>query len=241
MLDIRLSAKRIRAEMDPETSLAELTAALRDPRTYPGCTSEVEVRETHISLVFITDKRVYKIKKPVNLGFVDYSTRNRRLEMCRREIDLNRRLSSGVYLGLSDITREGNCYRIGGKGKVVEHAVRMRRLSDRHTLTALLADGCDVPVAALGTLIARFHAEHGLPESGEHFGDLDHVRADWEENFHSAADWVGTLLSSNLLARIRTAVRQFLECHAAWFDHRVARPVCPGLPWRPSGRAHLLD
>ena len=99
-------------------SLTELRAALCDPAAYPDATATVETRETHISLVFLTEHHAYKIKKPVDLGFVDYSTEKRRYEMCQREITLNRRLSKGVYLGVDPIVRDGPDLRVGGQGNI---------------------------------------------------------------------------------------------------------------------------
>ena len=203
-------------------SLAELRAALSDPAAYPEATATVETRETHISLVFLTDRHAYKIKKPVNLGFVDYGTEKRRHAMCQREISLNQRLSENVYLGVDAIVRDGSTLRVGGKGKVIEHAVRMLRLPDDRALGVLLNQGESVPIETLGHRIARFHSGHGLPDTGEHYGDLDHVRADWMENFAQTKSWIGELVSAADHELIRHSIESFLERHAMWFAERIA-------------------
>lgn len=84
---------------------AELTAALADGTLlgYPGA---IEIRETHASVVFLTPSEVYKLKKPVDLGFLNYSTLQRRAKMCRLELSLNRRLAPDAYLGVERVTRE---------------------------------------------------------------------------------------------------------------------------------------
>lgn len=127
-----------------------------------GIPRPVEMRETHASMVFLTETDVYKIKKPVDLGFLNYSTLHRRALMCRAEVDLNRRLAPGVYLGVGRITREADGgLRLDGMGQPVEYVVHMRRLPDSAALGALLASG-EAEAAELqriGTVIGRFHTE----------------------------------------------------------------------------------
>src|SRR5215210_7837400 len=103
--------------------LPPLIRALLDPAAYPSPRpAAVELRQTHISYVLLAGDRVYKVKKPVALGFLDYSTPARRAYYARREVALNRRFSADVYLGVVPIvTREGGV-RVGGRGRVVERA-----------------------------------------------------------------------------------------------------------------------
>src|SRR5918996_2283686 len=90
--------------------LAALRQALQDAAIYPEPTAAVEVCETHISLVFLTDQYAYKIKKPVNLGFLDFSTLEQRRFYCEQELTLNRRLSSGVYLAIVPLYQDDRGY-----------------------------------------------------------------------------------------------------------------------------------
>src|SRR5690348_4891671 len=108
--------------------LAELIEALSDPAAYPEPVAAVEVYQTHISVVFLAGRRVYKIKKPVVLGFLDYGTREKRRHFCEEEVRLNRRLAPGVYLGVVPVVREGGVVRVEGTGEVLEWAVKMVRL-----------------------------------------------------------------------------------------------------------------
>ena len=87
--------------------LRQLIEALSDPSAYPEAVEAVEVHQTHISAVFLAGPLAYKIKKPVDLGFVDYSTLERRRHFCEEEVRLNRRLAPDVYLGVVPVTREG--------------------------------------------------------------------------------------------------------------------------------------
>src|SRR5262245_61838149 len=114
--------------------LPRLIAALSEPDAYPQPVGRIEVRQTHISVVFLAGKHVYKIKKPVELGFVDFSTLEKRRHFCEEEVRLNRRLAPEVYLGVVPITRRGASIAIEGEGEPVEWAVKMVRLPDEATL-----------------------------------------------------------------------------------------------------------
>jgi uncharacterized protein len=100
--------------------IAVLRETLQDPAVYPEPTTTVEVRETHISLVFLTDLYVYKIKKPIDLGFLDFSTLDQRRFYCEQELTLNRRLSSGVYLEVVALHQDDQHYTFDDHGQVVE-------------------------------------------------------------------------------------------------------------------------
>jgi aminoglycoside phosphotransferase family enzyme len=122
-----------------------LREALQDPTIYPEPTTTVEGRETHISVVFLTDHYAYKIKKPLELGFLDYSTLDRRRFYCQQEFDLNRRLSFGVYLEVLPIHQDNRHYTFTKTGPVVEYAVKMRRLPAERTLQARLQRQAGTP------------------------------------------------------------------------------------------------
>jgi aminoglycoside phosphotransferase family enzyme/predicted kinase len=181
--------------------LDALMEALRDASLYPGG-GPVEVRQTHISAVFLTPGDAYKLKKPVDFGFVDYSTLRKRAIYCRREVELNRRLAPDVYLGVERLTEApGRGLRIGGSGRTVDYLVHMRRLADGDTLAARLTDGRAgaAEVAEVARVIARAHA--AAPGAPKAFARGGALRAVVEENFRQAA----------ALAPRATSARQFAE------------------------------
>src|SRR4030067_2313417 len=110
------------------SALPGLVKALLDPKAYPEPPQRVELVQTQISYVFLAGEYVYKIKKPVDMGFLDYSTLDKRLNLCRKEVELNRRLCAEAYLGVESITKEKGRYIIGGRGEAKEDAVKLRRL-----------------------------------------------------------------------------------------------------------------
>ncbi len=120
----------------------EVLAALRDPATYPEPPGVVTARETHMSCVFLTDRFVYKLKKPVRLNSLDYTTLERRRACCEAEISLNRRLAPTVYLGVVPLARGADgTLRLEAEAPVVEWLVKMHRLAEARMLDVALAAG----------------------------------------------------------------------------------------------------
>jgi aminoglycoside phosphotransferase family enzyme/predicted kinase len=213
----------LRALKETLMDIAVLREALLDPAIYPEPTTTVEVRETHISLVFLTDRYAYKIKKPVNLGFLDFSTLDQRRFYCEQELTLNRRLSSGVYLEVVALHQDHQHCTFADHGQVVDYALKMRRLPPDRSLETLLQRDEATPemIQALARRMVTFHTDHPLPASSEAFGTLERVKADWEENFAQTADSIGRLLSRPTYVQIQQAVTTLTARHAAWFAQRV--------------------
>ncbi len=197
----------------------QLIEALSAPSAYPLAVETVEVIQTHISVVFLAGPLAYKIKKPVDLGFVDYSTLERRRHFCEEEVRLNRRLAPEIYLGVVPVTRQGGTIRMEGTGEVVEWAVKMRRLPDAATLRAHLDRG-DVGVEAFEELACRLARFHAAAESG------DQVRAG--ARFEAIA--------RNAARELRAGIPPG-GCHAQPIDARSAEAADRGGPG-PSPRHH---
>lgn len=122
-------------DADRNADLAAKVAFLRRPEAYPDRPSTVEAKETHMSWVFLTDSRVYKLKKPVRYAFLDFSTVEARRVNCEREVRLNSRLAPGVYLGTVSLRRDAaGQLHLDGPGRVVDWLVKTRRLAADRTL-----------------------------------------------------------------------------------------------------------
>src|SRR5213076_2505125 len=104
----------------------ELIAFLESPASYPDEPAEVRAVQTHISWIFIASPFVFKVKKPVNLGFLDFSTLEKRHYFCQREIELNRRLCPEIYLDAVPIYEAASSFSFKPRGKTVEYAVQRR-------------------------------------------------------------------------------------------------------------------
>jgi aminoglycoside phosphotransferase family enzyme/predicted kinase len=155
-----------------------MIAALLDPRAYPHPVERVECIETHISWVLLTGSVAYKIKKPVNLGFVDFSTVQRRRWYCQEELRLNRRLAPDLYLGLSPIHGPVERASFQGYGEPIELAVRMRQFPQSALLPAVLERGGPSlsQVEGLADDLAAFHAGAAHAEASSPHGEPESVR-----------------------------------------------------------------
>ena len=114
---------------------------LQDPGSYPEKPSGVTLVQTHISWVFIGDDLVYKVKKPVDFGFLDFTTLDKRRFYTGEELRLNRRFSPDVYLDVVPISERNGTFRFGDTTNIVEYALKMRRISEDHMLYRLLEKG----------------------------------------------------------------------------------------------------
>ncbi|MFQ5868178.1 MAG: AAA family ATPase, partial [bacterium] len=116
----------------------EVVEALMKPEAYDEDVEEVRLLQTHISFVFLTGKYVYKIKKPVDFGFLNFTTLDKRKFFCEEEVRLNRRLCGDMYVGVVPITKQNDKIRVNGEGEVIEYAVKTKELPQDSMMTELL-------------------------------------------------------------------------------------------------------
>ncbi len=184
--------------------VAELIADLSRPEAYAHPVADVEVVQTHISVVFLAGARAYKVKKPVDLGFLDFTTLDRRRQFCQAEVELNSRGAPDVYLGVMPVTlRDGRAV-FGGAGETVDYAVVMRRLSNDRTLAHLLAQGAveEGTVARLGARIALFHRMAAGGPTVSPYGDWPGVAGNVRENFEQLRPYVSRSISPGVYDRL---------------------------------------
>jgi hypothetical protein len=205
-----------------DTLPPEIEAAFRDPGFYPHEVARLEVEESHISKVFLTGPFVYKVKKPVALGFLDFSTLEKRRFFCEREVFLNQRLSHGVYLEVVAVTREPDGCSLNGPGERLEYAVKMRQLPRETTMQELLRRGELEPamVRDLATVLADFYAEADAGGHIEALGSLEMVASNVEENFAQTAPFVPGILAQKKFNHLHLAVNTFITRHRKLFRRR---------------------
>ncbi|KVW93745.1 AAA family ATPase [Thiobacillus denitrificans] len=146
---------------EPKDDLPQLIRSLHDPACYDHAAGPVRLIETHISWVLLTGEFAYKIKKPLDLGFLDFSSLDKRLHVCCDEVQLNRRLAPAIYLDVVPITGTPAAPRVNGTGETFEYAVKMRQFPPDATLDRLDAQGGMTAqhVDAIAATVARFHRE----------------------------------------------------------------------------------
>ncbi len=213
-------------DIDATGPIDELIRELRRSDAYPVPPTRVEVVQTHASVVFLTSTHAWKIKKPVDFGFLDYSTLELRQHWCREEVRVNRRLAPTVYLGVVPVTRAPGGLRFGGDGgDAVEWAVKMRQLDDADTLGVRLRDGRldDAMVADIGRRIARFHADDRGGDDLAPYGAFDAVAFNARENLEQTREHRGDCVSPELHARVRDATERGLTSLRDAFERRAGR------------------
>jgi len=217
--------------------LPSLIDALSRPDAYPFATEAPEVRQTHISVVFLTDEFAYKIKKPVKLSFLDFSTLEQRRHFCDEEVRLNRRLAPDVYLSVVPIAREGSRFRFEGTGEVIDWAVKMRRLPESATLEQHIArDQIDAAgIQALGRRLSEFHASAAHNDKIASFARFEAVARNIRENFTVSAAAVGRTISPAVRDRLVALFENSLAQVHSLIDSRSAR----GVPCDTHGDLHL--
>ena len=175
------------------------------------------VAETHVAVVFFVGDRAYKLKKPVRTGFLDFRSRQARLDACRREVALNRRIAADVYLGVADLC--------GPDGEPYDHLVVMRRMPADRRLSSLVAAGrpVDDELARLADLLARFHDRCPTSPEVEEAAGRDAQAARWEANAAEMAPFAGHVFDEDRAGEVLALARRYLAGRRPAFDRRIAR------------------
>ena len=210
---------------------AALSEELRRPEAYGPGVAEVGFLQTHVSWLFFAGERVYKVKKPVDLGFLDFTTLDRRRFFCSEEVRLNRRLAPDAYLGVVPIRRgpDGRLRVDGGSepvaGEVVEWAVEMVRLPEAGMLANLLASGVidNQMTNDLVALLSAFHREAATGEGIDDHGGPETVRRNLEENFRQTRAFVDDpgALTAAQHAFLEARGGGFLDANEGLLERRV--------------------
>jgi aminoglycoside phosphotransferase family enzyme/predicted kinase len=194
-----------------------------NPHSYPHRPKRVRLMQTHASFVFLAPPFVYKVKKPVNFGFLNFSTLEKRRHFCEREVALNRRLSPAMYLGVVPISVRGGRFVFGDGDEVVEYAVKMRKLSDGHFLDGLIARGAVGPrdIDRIAAVLTTFYrAQQPTAEVGT-WGRIKTLKISTDENFRQTESFIGQTLSRPAFEAIRAFTHGFYSRHARLFAARL--------------------
>jgi len=202
---------------------SKLIDDLMDSSAYPEDFKNIKLAQTHISIVFIGDEFVYKIKKPVNFGFLDFSTLEKRKYYCEKEVELNSRFSDNVYLGVYPVTYDGTKYSINGDGEIVDYAVKMRRLSDEDLLKSRFKKGTITSndIERIGKAIAAFHRKSEKSEEIDKFGSLEVIKFNTDENFQQTEEFIEDSISKEQFNSLKSWTNIFYEDNQDFFIERV--------------------
>jgi aminoglycoside phosphotransferase family enzyme len=197
---------------------------LLKPEHYPHKPSEIKLVQTQMSFIFLTGKYVYKVKKPVDLGYLDYTTLEKRRFFCHQELELNRRLCPGAYLNVVAIARDEEGIHIEGKGQAIEYAVKMRQLPQHRMMDALLVQNqvTSEMVTRVADKLADFHKKAETNSRIAAFGKLDVIRQNIDENFSQTEKYIDISIRRSQYERIKEYTNDFVHNNSALFSKRVS-------------------
>ncbi|MBV9893145.1 MAG: AAA family ATPase [Chloroflexi bacterium] len=200
------------------TPIDERLADLLRPEAFDHPAREPRLIQTHISWLILAGELVYKLRKPVNFGFLDFSTSDQRRADCEAEVQLNRRLCPDLYVGVANVVERDGRLAFGGAGVPIEPAVCMRRLPESGMLLALIERGVadERLMRRIATQLADFHAEAATGPGVDEYGSPESIRANWDENFAQTVN-----LEPDCRAAISQYVTGFLNEHADLIERRM--------------------
>ena len=201
----------------------EIVATLLTPDAYPRDAGKVELIQTHISFVFLTKNYVYKVKKAVNFGFLDFSTLDKRRTYCEKELELNRRLCPEIYLEVVPITKS-DIIKINGNGETIEYALKMKRLPQKKIMTLLLKAKKinKKTIDEIARIVAAFHSKAQTSTEISEFGSLKIIKINWEENFAQTKKYINQTISQLEFQFIQSKINNFMEKNKSLFESRIA-------------------
>ncbi len=203
--------------------LPSTVRALLESQAYPRKPQKIELVQTQMSFIFLAGEYVYKVKKPVNLGYLDYTTLEKRHFFCHQELELNRRLCPHAYLAVVPIVEEKGRLHIEGQGRAIEYAVKMKRLPQDRMMDALLPRGQLTleMVARVAEKLVSFHQKAETNRRIAAFGRLDVIRHNCDENFAQTEKYIGTSITADEYQHIKNYTNNFIDSNASLFDKRV--------------------
>jgi hypothetical protein len=211
--------------------------SLLKPDAYPEAVTGVELVQTHVSYIFLTDRYAYKIKKPVDFGFLNFSTIDRRRFYCNEEVRLNRRLCPDIYEGVVELRETPSGAAFYGTGPIVDYAVKMKRLPADRMLDKLVDDGTVTPATLrkISSVIAEFHRTALMSPAISEYGRLERIMFNWQENFEQIIPFENLTLP----AHEREVIRSWVETFAAERKNVFQQRVDDGFIRECDGDIHL--
>ena len=201
----------------------QLVLDLSQPSAFPESVVDVTVRQTHISCVFIAGDVVYKVKKPVKLSFLDFSTVELRHHFCNEELRINQPWAPNVYLGVVPVTRDSNGLRFEGQGPIIDWAVKMRRLPESANLRSGLVDG-SLQISDLDRIARRIAALHhrAKPVEGE-FASVANAAFQrcWQDNWDFARQLNSDIIEPSVLERLVNLSNATMQQYEATLEKRA--------------------
>ncbi|WP_026097879.1 bifunctional aminoglycoside phosphotransferase/ATP-binding protein [Baaleninema simplex] len=209
-------------------SLPPLVQQMLKPEFYPHpVTQAIELIQTHVSFVLLTGEFVYKLKKPVDFGFLDYSTLEKRRHFCREELRMNRRGAPGIYLDVLPIVQKGDRFVLGDASgdddDIVEYALKMKQFPPNCLFVDLLDRGelTERLMEQLGRIVADYHANAPVNEEILEFGTVEQIREAIDDNYRYTENYIGRVQTQQQFDETKAYTDRTFDRHRDWFESRV--------------------
>ena len=210
------------------TTLPPLVQQMLQPDFYPHAVSEpIQLVQTHISYVFLTGEFVYKLKKPVNFGFLDFSTVEQRKHFCEEELRLNQRGAAELYLEVIKIAQERDRFVLNGAGEAAEYVVKMQQFPQDTLLSAMYDRGelTEQHLIDLAKVLATFHKTAPTNDYILKFGEVANVRQAFDENYEQTVNYIGVAQTQEQFDETKAYTDKLFTENPALFESRIQKQL----------------
>ena len=183
----------------------------------------IQVLQTHISYIFLTGKYAYKLKKPVNLGFLDFSTLEKRQYYCQQELALNQPIAPDIYLDVLPITQQGNQLELNGKGEIIDYVLKMHQFPQSALLSVMEKEGqlSESLLVQLGKRVATFHQKATTNDYICQFGKPDQIAEGIHNNYQQTEKYIGITQTEKQFQETKAFTDQILQTQSSLLQERV--------------------
>lgn len=191
-----------------------LVECMTRPQFYPDAVaSSITVLQTHISYIFLTGNYAYKLKKPVNLGFLDFSTLEKRRYYCEQELALNQPIAPDIYLEVLPITQDNETLEINGMGEIIDYVVKMHQFPQSALLSEMQKAGdlTEEMLAELGKKVAQFHRQAKTNHYIRQFGEPEEIAEAIQNNYQQTEKYIGVAQSQQKFQETKAFTDQFFQ------------------------------
>ncbi|MDJ0599973.1 MAG: AAA family ATPase [Crocosphaera sp.] len=200
-----------------------LIKQLQNPNSYPHAVqTPIQVIQTHISAIFLTGKYAYKIKKPVDFGFLDYSTMDKRQHFLNQELTMNRAIAPDIYLDVLPITVENHQVKIGRKGEIIDYVLKMNQFPQDCLFINLFQAGKleKHHLENLGKIVAEFHKNTTTNDYIRSFGNIEVIKKSIDENYERTEQYIGIAQTEKQYQETKNFTDRYFELKQDYFKQR---------------------
>ncbi len=206
----------------------EIISAFNNKNSYSNQITEIKIITTAVSIIFLTGEFAYKINKPLNLGFLDFSTLEKRKEQCTKELKQNFLISPQLYLTVVKLIQENNTFKIvelNHSGTALEYALKMRQLDPEKTMDKLLIKGLITQdqIKKIAERIFKFHQIAPINSEISSYGNLETIKYNWNENFQQTEKYINKIITKEDFRFIQNKINEFIIKNTELITSRIAK------------------